>query len=132
MRKPIIAALLAVSAPAWADVDRIGLHLGTVHQGDGFNNVNPGVYAVWSNGATVGTYFNSERRQTAYVGWTWDRGPFALTAAALTGYQRAPVVPGLIPSVRIPLGERSAARVSFILAPEKQGRAVHLSWEWSL
>jgi hypothetical protein len=133
MRKTIIlAALISASVPALADVERIGVHLGTVHQVDGFNNVNPGVYAVWQGGATVGTYYNSERNQTAYIGWTWDRGPFAITAAALTGYKRAPVVPGLIPSVRVPIGDRAAARVSFILAPEKQGRAVHISMEWAL
>lgn len=133
MKAAIIAAIVAAaSVTAWADVDRIGVHLGTVHNGAGFEDVNPGMYVVWDNGATVGAYRNSEGAGSAYAGWTWGKGLVSLTAMAVTGYQRAPIVPGLVPSIRVPLGDRSAARVSFILAPEKRARAVHFSMEFKL
>lgn len=122
-----------VDAPAEVTgIAKIGLHLGTVHNSKVFNDFNPGVYAVLENGVTAGTYFNSERKQTFYAGKTWSAGSFAVSAVALTGYRRAPLVPGLIPSVSLPVGERVEARASLILTPEKASRAVHFSLEFAL
>lgn len=132
MRAAIVSALLLACAPAWADLSRVGLHLGTVHRGQGFEDFNPGAYAVWSSGATLGAYRNSEGRPSTYVGWTWEAGPLAMTAIAVTGYRRAPVTPGLIPSVRVPLGRGFGARASLLLPPEKPARAVHFSVEVDL
>jgi hypothetical protein len=129
----LLAVGALASSPAWADVERIGIHLGTKHaQGTKYENLNPGAYIVWQSGATVGAYRNSEGAGSAYAGWTWGKGPLSVTAMAVTGYKRAPIVPGLVPSVRIPITDKSAARVSFILAPEKKERAVHFSMEFKL
>jgi hypothetical protein len=132
MRRAILSLLLLAGAPAWADLQRVGLHLGTVHHGQGFEDFNPGAYAVWDGGATLGAYRNSEGAPSAYLGWTWEAGPLGLTAMAVTGYRRAPVLPGLIPSLCVPLAGGLGARVSLILAPEKRARAVHFSVEYDL
>ena len=133
MKAAILAALIAASSAAWADVDRVGIHLGTKHApGSGYQDFNPGAYIVWQSGATLGAYRNSEGAGSVYAGWTWERGPFGLSAFAVTGYRRGAVVPGLVPSVRLPLGEKTGARISYILAPEKRDRAVHLSVEFDL
>lgn len=129
-----IIALCVACGQAKSDT-RVGLHLGSYHTSGNWNNFNPGVY-VYHNGWTAGTYYNSERSQSAYAGYTFEGalvGPFSygLTVGAITGYARARVLPMVVPSVSFHATERASARLSFIPPFEKNGAAVfHLSVEY--
>jgi hypothetical protein len=119
-----LAALLTFSVQA----DTLGLHVGSWHDRPGFNNVNPGLYWV-HGGAVVGAYRNSERGNSAYAGRVFESGPFSLVAGVVVGYKRRPVMPMLLPSVRVG-NDDLAARISVIPAVEKKGTTVlHLSLE---
>lgn len=138
----IAAAVAALSFAAHADTfapASVGVHLGSWHsnkdaQGRSYNGVNPGLYARWDNGATVGSYYNSERRMTAYAGWTfetpqWHRLTAAVTAGGIVGYKKGPMI-FAIPSAAVHVTERTAVRVSFVPKMEKDGAAaIHLSAE---
>jgi hypothetical protein len=112
----------------------VGAHLATAHLGDhgapreGWQNVNPGLYVRLANGITAGAYWNSERRTSAYAGWTLatsdDR--WALTVGAVTGY--GGVKPLLAPSVRIGLTKAVSVRLTLLAAP-KASPAIHVSAE---
>ena len=123
------AALLLLAIAGWAHAGTLGLHLGSKHfPARGFNDANPGVYYISKDGYTVGTYFNSERRQSVYAGMTWDYGRFRIQAGAITGYQ-GKVLPMLAPSVHLGGGFRLTALPPF----GSQGSAVlHLSFETKL
>jgi hypothetical protein len=87
----IILALLALAFHLGAQAQTIGLHLVSAHQHGGLNGINPGVYVRFGNGATVGTYRNSYRRQSTHPAWTFETEPAsgfsaALTVGAITGY----------------------------------------------
>jgi hypothetical protein len=119
----------------------IGLHIGSYHFSAApaghraWNDTNPGVYARWSNGLTVGTLYNSERRQSAYAAWTWETERWhgltaAVTAGAITGYA-ATVSPLLSLSGSVALSQRTALRLSLLPKAHPQASAVaHLSAEW--
>ncbi len=169
-RLPIALACLACCAAARAELlpapAVVGLHLRSVHHDDGkgqdgsigWNDANAGAYARWGNGLTVGAFRNSLYRTSAYVGWTVtdsaDR--FALTLAAMSGYDRLTdgpgdhqavrcdtahgcrtvnlervILPVLVPSVRVGLTERLGVRIS-LMVPPGQPAAVHFSLEWRL
>ena len=121
----LLAALLLLPASALAGT--VGLHLGSVHlPKKDFNNVNPGIYYRWDNGATLGTFYNSERRQSVYAGWSWQWGWAGLTAGAITGYRRSAVLPLLAPSVKL-----GHWRVVVLPKVEKTGATViHLTMEF--
>jgi len=133
----VALALLAVSANAadgWS-VQSIGVHLASYHfpQND-FENVNPGLSVRLHNGATFGAYRNSIGRLSAYAGWTWDTDFHgwrpAITAGVVTGYERADVMPLLVPSISTPAVDGFRARFTFVPQIEKGGAsAVHLSIE---
>lgn len=86
----------------------IGLHLGTYHfdRSKEYNEVNLGIYAM-CDGYTAGYYRNSYHRDSFYAGYTWEKGPFALTAGAVTGYRRGIkvggeyIAPMVMPSVKL-------------------------------
>lgn len=131
----LVLASCGASAPAYADT-RIGAHLGSYHFQPGFNNSNPGVY-VYHNGWTGGTYYNSERKQSVYAGYTFEYplvGPFTagLTVGAITGYARAQVLPLAIPSISWKVSDASgvSVRLSFVPPVDKTVAAVHASIEW--
>lgn len=138
----IAAALLASHATAQTP-EVIGLHIASHHLSTApayvgeWNDNNPGVYARWSNGFTAGTLRNSERRQSAYVGWTFEhpltRGvTAAITVGGITGYSD-PVSPLVAVSASTSLTDRLAARVSWLPKARYDGsHAFHLSVEWSL
>lgn len=73
-----------MSLDAWT----IGLHLLTAHAVPGYEAVTPGVYARHESGLTFGAYRNSIGRRSAYAGWTFESGRFALTVGAVSGYGR--------------------------------------------
>lgn len=125
----------------------VGLHTLTWHdkdrpEGGRYEWVTPGAYLRLGDahgGPTVGVLRNSLARWGAYAGWTWstdERAPLsaAFTAAGITGYPMAPVVPLLAPSLRLRVGDRAALRL--ITIPQwhpKQGASVaSLALEWEL
>lgn len=81
----------------------IGVHTISHHTSGDWNNNNPGVY-VSHNGWTAGTYYNSERHQTVYAGYTFAGpiiGPlhWGLSVGAASGYERSKIVPMVVPSL---------------------------------
>lgn len=143
MRKAVViaaaiaAGCLTMSARAVEAPAVLGLHLATVHSASGFCNVNPGAYAVWAGGFTVGAYRNSEcAKVSAYTGWTWQtegRLRAGVTAGLITGYRRAPVMPLLVPSLSFDLSPSTTVRLSFVPKIEKGGaNALHFSLEFPL
>ena len=142
MKKAVVIAAMFASfctlpARAFEAPAVLGLHLATVHSASGFCNINPGAYAVWENGFTVGAYRNSEcERVSAYAGWTWQtegRLRAGVTAGLITGYRRAPVMPLLVPSVSFDVSPSTTVRLSFIPKVEKGGaNALHFSLEFPL
>ena len=106
----------------------IGLHLLSLHAQPGMETATPGLYARHApTGATLGLLRNSEGRASAYAGLTLQRGPLAVTLGAVTGYQRASVLPLVVPSVRFDGG----LRLSVIPNPWGPA-ALHISLERSL
>lgn len=122
-------ALLLLALAGWAHAGTLGLHIGSQHYpARDFNNFNPGAYYISDEGWTVGTYYNSERKQSVYAGKSWDFGPFRLQAGLITGYSR-PVLPMVAPSVRLGAG----LRLTVLPKVERGGSSViHLTWETKL
>jgi hypothetical protein len=160
----LMAALLSV--PALAQVPSvIGVHLTSAHVGGkepggsrGWNNRNPGLYARWSNGLTIGAFRNSLYRQSTYLGWTLSDkvDHFSVTLGVVSGYDRLTdgvgdhqefrcdkgngcrmvqlkdvILPLVVPSVRIGLTDKVSARLSALVTP-RQPPAMHLSLEWRI
>lgn len=125
-----LAIMVALALAGAAHADTLGFHIGSQHfPAKQYNNFNPGAYYIHSSGATIGTYYNSERRQSVYAGWTWDYGPWRLQAGAITGYRRAAVLPLIAPSVSLGYG----FRLTVLPKVERRGSAVvHLTWEMKL
>ena len=125
----IMAITLGVAAHGTATAGTLGIHIGSQHfPSKDYNNVNPGVYYIADDGATVGTYYNSERRQSVYAGWTFDSGPWRLQVGAITGYQGR-VLPMVAPSVALGHG----FRLTVLPKLERDGAAVaHITWETKL
>ena len=123
------AALLLLALAGWAHAGTLGLHIGSQHDpARDFNNANPGAYYISDEGWTVGTYYNSERKQSVYAGKSWDFGPFRLQAGLITGYSR-PVLPMVAPSVSLGAG----FRLTVLPKVERGGSSViHLTWETKL
>ena len=97
-----------------------------------YRKATTGIYARAPSGLTFGGYTNSYGRSSAYAGWTWETADkrFALTAGAVTGYERAALLPLLAPSVRIGLSGSTALRIAAIPRHGQQGAAIlHLSIE---
>ena len=67
----------------------ISLHLGI---GDGWNNIHPGI-RYRQDWWTVGAYYNSERRVSAYTSATMNRGDWFAEAGLVTGYADAELLP---------------------------------------
>ena len=125
-----LAILMALALAGAAHADTLGFHIGSQHfPAKQYNNFNSGAYYIHSSGATVGTYYNSERRQSVYAGWTWDYGPWRLQAGAITGYRRAAVLPMIAPSVSLGYG----FRLTVLPKVERDGSSVvHLMYEFKL
>lgn len=127
--------MAAAMSPACADT-RVGVHVGSYHFEGDFNNFNPGAY-VYHNGWTTGTYYNSERRQSVYAGYTFEHYltadlSVAVTVGAITGYLRAPVLPLVLPSAAYKLTARDSVRIGFVPPVGKgSSAAVHVMFERS-
>lgn len=87
--KLIVLLLAAIAASSQAQT--VGVHLGSHHSSGEFENFNPGLYYRSADGWTGGAYRNSERRWTAYAGFTFEaefRGwKPALTIGGMYGYR---------------------------------------------
>jgi hypothetical protein len=105
----------------------IGLHLESVHDRQGLNDFNPGIYAIAENGATLGVYKNSVNKTSMYVGQTFKPyGTLRITAGVISGYHNE-VKPFAIPSVDVGRGFRLAfvPKVGSV-----KSNAVHLMYEF--
>lgn len=127
-RAAILAAALLAGA---AHAEIIGLHLASVHSMPDYNNSNTGIYYRESTGFTAGAYYNSQWRQSAYMGITRQIGPVDVSLLAITGYREADVMPAVIPSYAFAIGGGVALRTSLILNPGDGPHALHFSLEYS-
>jgi hypothetical protein len=126
--KHLIAILLVTLSTLTCAQTTVGTHVGSWHNKPGYNNSNPGLY-VNHNGMTFGSYYNSERRQSTYAGYTFNMKYADISAVVITGYNKS-VVPAIIPSKTISIGYGVNVRTSLILNPLPQGAsAVHFSLE---
>jgi len=100
----------------------LGLHLASQHTTGGYNNLNPGVYARTECGLIAGTYYNSQRRHSAYVGYTYEprKLPVFAALALTTGYSnprtghRYAIVPIPMAGVRVPLDDAWQVKLGVI------------------
>lgn len=58
-----------------------------------YNSIHPSARCNFDNGVTVGAYYNSERRMSAFLGYRWENQRFWAEAGLVTGYSDADVVP---------------------------------------
>lgn len=145
-----IAGMLSTCGyPAPSQAQTMGLHMFSVHAhkydaigATNWNNNNPGAYIKWDNGVVVGTYYNSIRKQSSYVGYTIPLSDnIDVVVGAVTGYYGAvpsgtygtkKVLPMVVPSVHFPLIDNMRGRVHFIPKTGKYAAAaVHFSIEAS-
>lgn len=128
LSRAILAITLALAClPASATT--VGVHVATYHlnRDAGFNEINPGLY-VQHIGWTAGAYRNSIRRVSAYAGYTFTRvggTPADLTVGAVSGYLPAPVIPMLVPSIKL-----KNMRLGILLPFEKKGGGLHVALEF--
>jgi len=133
LRELAIAAAIcaaAVAAAFWspgAQAQIVGLNLVTAHAAGGFRSWTPGLYARSADGLTAGILRNSEGGTSAHLSQTWRVQPLGipldLTAGAITGYRRAPVLPLATASVLI-------GHQRLIWIPGPRGGAMHMATEW--
>jgi len=94
----------------------IGLHLASIHSATGYNNFNPGAYIEFNNHFTFGHYYNSNYRESTYLGYTYSfNSNVELTGGFTTGYQLFKYTPLLVPSFKMNNFIDSATlRIAFI------------------
>lgn len=118
-------AVLAAFYTGRAEAHTIGINTVTAHTGGGYRWDTPGLYVRRDDGLTLGALRNSLGRTSLHASQTWERGPWAVQAGAITGYPMAPVVPLLTGSVLIGNHHR------LILIPGPRNRmALHYAVEW--
>lgn len=123
----------------------VGTHLVTAHDhrrpdtGAAYEWFTPGVYARWSNGATLGVLRNSYKRLGAYGAYTLtsdERAPIsaALSLGLISGYAIAPICPLVIPSVAARISDRATLRVLLMpkLAAKQHSSSASVGIEWRL
>lgn len=106
-----------------------GLHLATYHfnRNAVFNELNPGVY-TYCGGWVAGTYRNSERGHSQYLGRTFAIGPVELVAGIVNGYVRGPL-PLLLPSYKLSQNVRLTLLPPIPKATTNTA-GLHVSIEW--
>lgn len=126
----ILAFTLALASSLTAQADTtIGVHVATYHlnRDADFNEFNAGLYVVRA-GWTAGAYRNSIRRVSTYAGYTHNRvfgTPVDVTVGAVSGYLPAPVIPMLVPSIKL-----HNVRLGILLPFEKKGGGLHVAVEF--
>lgn len=109
---------------------RLGLHVGTWHfdRDTKYREFNPGGF-VSCNNFTVGTYDNSEYKQSYYAGYLVEYKNFGLFLGAVTGYSNK-VQPMVIPSYKIP---NTPIRINYLPQQpnkEKNTQGIHITLEY--
>lgn len=92
---PVALAIGIMSAYCDARASTIGVHLYSPHFNDESNeperlrmrDFTPGLYWRGESGLTLGIARNSFTRTSVYAAYTLERGRWALTAGAITGYR---------------------------------------------
>ena len=94
----------------------VGLHLGSFHSATGYNDFNPGIYVELPNHITAGHYYNSNYRDSTYLGYTYSyNSQIDVTVGLTTGYQIYKYTPLLVPSYKfLNVVENFNLRVAFI------------------
>jgi len=101
------------------------LHVGSVHQRPGYNNVNPVlvVSCAYTENVSIssGFYYNSERKMSAYASAEYSVPLVAgfragVVAGVVTGYKLAPVVPTIALALHSP--EMVGIRASVVMVPQ--------------
>jgi hypothetical protein len=122
----------------------VGLHTVSWHDhtqlsGEPYRSDTPGLYLRLDNGATAGVLHNSIGRWGVYAGWSWSTDQAepvsaSMTVALITGYDAAPVVPLLAPSLRVNLADGLALRLITIPKwhPKQGASVVNVALEWRL
>ena len=128
-------------ASAWLPT-RMGLHIASAHSSRAYNNTNLGVYLSWQDtggdGPILGTYYNSERRQSVYAVYTWAYRPTttsafsaAVSAGLVTGYLGRSATLLLVPSIATHLSTATSLLLTYAPKSDKRGaHALLLSTEW--
>ena len=111
------------------------LHVGSVHQQPGFNNVNPGlgISCAYTENVSIssGAYYNSERKMSAYASaeysvplvWGMRAG---VVAGVVTGYKLAPVVPTVSLAIHTPTWAGIGATVVMVPQTKWNSGVAHL------
>lgn len=124
----VAAAMLACCAQP-APAQTVGVMIGSVHSNNydpvaqrAWNNYNPGVYVQFDNRVVLGTYLNSIRKQTYYVGYAYPvTEHIDVVVGAISGYngygpggtyRAKAVMPMVVPSVHFSLFGGVDGRVS--------------------
>ena len=134
--KYTLTALICFS-PLLLGATTLGLHIGSKHDTQGFNDTNPGVYLRLDNGSTLGTVRNSLNQQSFYAGMTWGRQvtenlEVGVTVGGITGY-KLPVTPMIIPSTAYRVVEGVRIRGALLFKVHRDGaNALHLMFEKEL
>lgn len=125
-------ALAALLFSASAVAGTVGFHVGSVHfPARDFNNFNPGIYYRTDSNWQAGVLYNSERHVSFYGAKILQRGRFALALGAITGYERAKVVPLVAPSFAVIESPEFTARILYLPKVESTGaHALHLVVEF--
>jgi len=103
---------------------KVGLHMFSYHDRNGYNNFNPGLYLRYGPW-TIGTYENSLNKNSTYIGYTLELplkekfiDSLDLTLGIITGYPtqigNTGITPLVVPSVRIDLTDKKSLRVLYI------------------
>jgi hypothetical protein len=85
--KHLFPLLLLLTSTAHAAT--LGVHIGSHHfPQKSQNNRNEGIYFRADNGFTACLYHNSIRRESFYLGYSLEQGPFGVTVGGVSGYKR--------------------------------------------
>ena len=126
MRFSFIFLAVALFTSTFTYADPVyGVHIGSQHfPGKDYNNINPGAYVRYDSGFTLGAYYNSERRVSAYAGYTYEWGRFGITLGGITGYKRMAILPMVVPTLRLGQIGPATIRLAFLPKIEKSGATV--------
>lgn len=99
-----VVGLLSLVLCSAAKAQTVGAHVLTWHDSGELNGKNPGLYVHTEQGYIGGIYKNSLEKTSVYGGYgisraTWA-GEFSIMGGLITGYQKNPINPMLIPSYK--------------------------------
>jgi hypothetical protein len=112
----------------------LGVHLLSFHSHPGLETFTPGVYVRHPSGITAGAYSNSHGDPSAYIGHTFERGDFSLTAAGVAGYKNRTVKPIVLPTYSFSLEPKTRMVVGYVpaIGALRQGHLIHIAFERSI